>query len=582
LQVSSFAELEENLSIYLKNTQEQGHWYRGQAKRHDVIGLFAADEDGQRTIAAWIKKGKYGKLLELWVKGLAIDWELLYTVGRAEAVQGTTIEANPLAMTPARPHRISLPTYPFAQERCWISSGASPVATTQGEPVGSHAATISSSFVGLHPLVQRNTSTLWEQQFSSIFRGDEFFLADHVILGQHIMPGVAYLEMARAAVAVACGLAPGGAADTTPESGTLLVGQAYRLHHIVWSRPLICDPVHPSAVRIVLEAQENGEIAFLICREDEQARASRDSESLLSPPQPVPTEEEKEEDIYCRGIVAWDMHNDMALDLSAVRARCPHQISASELYQHFRAQGLSYGSAFRGIEELRVGEGEGLARLHLPTAVARTRSDFVLHPSVLDATVQACIKLFAPPAGTAEKLQVPFALSSLSIIGEVPAQGWAWIRRRQSRATGLHFDVDLCDEAGRVAVQVRGLSVRPFPTKERQTMLFTPNWKEEAITRLRQAEEVSPPSERLVLLCNLPSVEASRIEARMACGGRCRVLKVKNGPACREQHLQETAVQLIRELQRLLQSKPAGQVQAQVVVAQREEASLLEALVGGL
>src|SRR2546430_10668356 len=47
-------------------------------------------------------------------------------------------------------------------------------------------------------LVQRNTSTLWEQQFSSTFHGNEFFLADHVISGQRILPGVAYLEMARA------------------------------------------------------------------------------------------------------------------------------------------------------------------------------------------------------------------------------------------------------------------------------------------------------------------------------------------------------------------------------------------------
>jgi polyketide synthase PksN len=41
---------------------------------------------------------------------------------------------------------------------------------------------------------------LWEQRFSSTFRGDEFFLVDHVISGQRVLPGVAYLEMACAAV----------------------------------------------------------------------------------------------------------------------------------------------------------------------------------------------------------------------------------------------------------------------------------------------------------------------------------------------------------------------------------------------
>jgi acyl transferase domain-containing protein len=47
-----------------------------------------------------VKKGRYARVLELWVQGLTIPWSRLY-------------EQN-------RPHRISLPTYPFARERCWV------------------------------------------------------------------------------------------------------------------------------------------------------------------------------------------------------------------------------------------------------------------------------------------------------------------------------------------------------------------------------------------------------------------------------------------------------------------------------
>src|SRR5262245_50326112 len=38
-------------------------------------------------------------------------------------------------------------------------------------------------------------------EFRSVFDGGEPFLADHVIHGQKILPGMAYLELARAAVA---------------------------------------------------------------------------------------------------------------------------------------------------------------------------------------------------------------------------------------------------------------------------------------------------------------------------------------------------------------------------------------------
>jgi polyketide synthase PksL len=125
LQVSSLAELEKQLQTYVSDSvHEEGNWYRGRVKQHDVINTFAADEDGQKAIAAWMNKRKYGKLLELWVKGLTIDWKHLYTA-EAESARGTG-----QGLSPALPRRISLPTYPFARERYWIP--ATTVETGQG------------------------------------------------------------------------------------------------------------------------------------------------------------------------------------------------------------------------------------------------------------------------------------------------------------------------------------------------------------------------------------------------------------------------------------------------------------------
>src|SRR5438128_1753734 len=57
----------------------------------------------------------------------------------------------------------------------------------------------------IHPLLHCNTSSLSEQRYTSTFTGDEFFLVDHQVAanghsGEKVMPGVAYLEMARAAI----------------------------------------------------------------------------------------------------------------------------------------------------------------------------------------------------------------------------------------------------------------------------------------------------------------------------------------------------------------------------------------------
>jgi len=48
-------------------------------KRHkDVLSVFTADDDMAKAIDAWIRKNKYGKLVDLWVKGLVFDWNKLY------------------------------------------------------------------------------------------------------------------------------------------------------------------------------------------------------------------------------------------------------------------------------------------------------------------------------------------------------------------------------------------------------------------------------------------------------------------------------------------------------------------------
>ena len=287
------------------------------------------------------------------------------------------------------------------------------------------------------------------------------------------------------------------------------------------------------------------------------------------------------------------------MDLTSVQARCQHQISAASCYQRYREMGINYGPALQGIEQLSVGEDEVLARLRLPVEVVlrrpRTQTDFVLHPSLLDAALQTCIGLMGEQ-NAYQGPYLPFTLEALSIVGTIPAQGWAWVRRRRI-GTGASpvrvptpvFDIEVCDDAGHVALSLRGLTTRPLSTRseETRTLLLTPAWKEEAIAGQEQAlsavgegteavgtglapsrrgiwESVGavacpcpgslstpphgqgqatapteypssfskylplkaglapvPTAPSLVLLCHLPGILASRIQAQLAEGGRC-------------------------------------------------------------
>ncbi|NKB23366.1 MAG: hypothetical protein GKR87_03065 [Kiritimatiellae bacterium] len=102
----------------------------------------------------------------------------------------------------------------------------------------------------LHPLVHENTSDVSELRFSSTFTGEEFFLKDHEIKGQKVLPGVVYLEMAREAVEQAAG-------EST------LNNQRIQLKNVVWARPISAE-TNPQEVHIGLFSEENGEIAYEI------------------------------------------------------------------------------------------------------------------------------------------------------------------------------------------------------------------------------------------------------------------------------------------------------------------------------
>jgi len=51
----------------------------------------------------------------------------------------------------------------------------------------------------LHPLLHSNESDLTIQKYTSVYTGGTF-LADHKVREEMVLPGVAYLELAREAV----------------------------------------------------------------------------------------------------------------------------------------------------------------------------------------------------------------------------------------------------------------------------------------------------------------------------------------------------------------------------------------------
>ncbi|ASJ54821.1 polyketide synthase [Brevibacillus formosus] len=395
----SMKELQQRLTAYIEGQEQIADLYRGQVNRNqEMLDILTSDDELEETIARWMERGKYSKLLDLWVKGLPIDWNKLYQE--------------------EQPRRISLPTYPFAKESYWIEVKS--VSSSAG--VGS-----------IHPFLHQNTSDFMQQRFSSTFKGQEFFLSDHVIKGQRVLPSAAYLEMARAAIQLAT-----GDLDSEREQ------EGLRFKNVVWTQPLVVGS-EPVQAHIELYPEANGEIVFEIysdSKEDQNQTAetvhSQGSAVLCSIPDIPP------------------------FDLSVLREQCSlNTLSAEQCYEVFKKMGVDYGPAHRGIEQILIGQDQVLAKLSLPSSVAKTQGQFGLHPSMLDAALQASLGLMM--ATSDFSLILPFALEELEIVGACSASMWALIRYREGSKAGdkvEKFDIDLCDENGNVQVRMKGFSTR--------------------------------------------------------------------------------------------------------------------------
>nr|DAC82029.1 TPA_exp: polyketide synthase [Kiritimatiellota bacterium] len=420
--VRSVEDLKKKLEGFINGKEDMEELYRGQERLLE----YAVDEDMAKTIEAWVVKKKYSKLLDLWVKGLAFDWAKLYGE--------------------EKPQRISAPTYPFAKESYWVERPKASFFV----PLGDREGTKAEGKSRFHPLVHENRSTFEEQRFNSTFSGEEFFLKDHVVNGQRMLPAVAYLEMIRESVE-----------QTMGNFSDSKKNQSIELKNVAWSRPIAVGDM-PVEVHIGLYQEENGEIAYEIYT----THPSDEKSTIHNPDSAISSI------VHSQGVALFtsaDPHPQ--LDLKALEASCNQRhLSAEQSYEAFKRMGFEYGPAYQGLKKLYVGEDEVLAQLMIPSCVLETKDQYMLHPSLIDAVLQASILLPASRESRTlnPELKVPFGLERLEIIHSCKESMWVWIRCSEDSAAAdiQKLDLDLCDEEGKVCVKIKGLEMSPVEIKE--------------------------------------------------------------------------------------------------------------------
>jgi acyl transferase domain-containing protein/acyl carrier protein len=384
--------------------------------------------------------------------------------------------------------RISLPTYPWAEESHW----AAPLAAT--------ADAVLNKFQKPHPLIDENTSSLREQKFTTEFTGTEFFLVDHVVGDQRVLPGAASIEMARAA------------AEISGESKVAAIKNIY------WIRPIIfTDKLGPLQTGIHPNNAGGDYEIFSLAETGPRVTFARGE--LIFAGKTAPTLE--------------------AIDLEALLKRFSRSIKGEEYYREFAKNGLKYGPSFQVIKEIFPGKHETLAYLELPERLEGTFRDYGLHPVILDGALQTVAgltdNLMLRP-GTA---YIPFSLGEIDLSAAIPPRCFvhAVPAGTDSRKEALvsKFNIQILSETGQVLVRIKDFAVRPFPANSQvgpdstgQLSFYRSRWEPSAAVHSEGETETARP----VILFDTTADIAEALVQQPGMSGKIPVVLVKPGEHC--------------------------------------------------
>ncbi|WP_440119621.1 SDR family NAD(P)-dependent oxidoreductase [Paenibacillus sp. QZ-Y1] len=340
----------------------------------------------------------------------------------------------------------------------------------------------------LHPMLHRNLSANQDIRFCSDFTGHEFFLNDHRVRGQRVLPGVAYLEMGRMAL---------HSVNQAPSSSFA----AFQIKNAAWTSPIFVDE-HPIevSVRLHYEDAERGILRYEISAEGNE---------------PLDRLSCGTGRVALKSLDPVDRLDILSL-IAAMREKS--LLDHETIYGRLREQGLEYGPGHQAIERMYIGSGQALAHLNIPSHIEHTLGDYALHPSMMDGALQTAMLLLDDNATLQDQekgTKLPFYMEELDCLFPCTAEMWVHVRFGDGGSMGgnvAKLDMDLMDAEGNVCVRIRNYMCRSMPGEKRQEHVMQ---DAERVTITRDLHEDFPPG--TALLAPVWSVLPSEKDSRISC-----------------------------------------------------------------
>ncbi len=274
-----------------------------------------------------------------------------------------------------------------------------------------------------HPAFNGYTDTAKSRIFVATFEDTaEWLLTEHVVKGgPAVLPGTAFVELARAAYA------------EDRDAG------AIELSDMVFVSPFSVEAGEPR--RLTVQVTPSGDGATITMRSGTELTS-----------QPIVTGEAR----------SYRGDAPTPLNLANIRARALREFAPAD--QRLDQCFMTFGPRWANILRVAYGQSEALVELALPEPFLADLPGYALHPAVFDMATGGAQQLI-PGVDLTKHFFVPLGYARVRIFGPMPARVFSHVRCLPETGNGVaYFDVTLADAGGKVFAEISRFTMRRIET----------------------------------------------------------------------------------------------------------------------
>ena len=323
------------------------------------------------------------------------------------------------------PSPLAAPLYPFAKDRYWVP---------RVEATAQHAST------QLH------------------LDARQFFLRDHVVQGQPVLPAAAYIDLC---------------CNEARRQGLNL---PLALHSLTWASPIRFAP---------------GQVRRIECHSERLAHGLRITFQPLPASDASPSFRGE-----CRALQTAAPSQP---SLAQVRSECRHALALDTLYPTLERLGIAYGPTFRCLAGAWLGDQQALTEIHWRGEQRQGEPLSLLDPALLDAVLQSAFVSAAQGNTQIDTPFVPYACEALHCYGALTERCFVQVRPRPAQGSQMRlYDFTVFDTDGLVLMTLEGFAFREYRAEaEHAVHLLEPYWQPQPAAPANNA-----PMPTTLLLCD--------------------------------------------------------------------------------